>query len=101
MPDETLNIPTGGGTPKETEVDPNQKCESGNLQVALTAMANEFGAAAAMRTRRMDQLAEDSASMWAVALTSPTVLAGMGYQAAAGHMPPRQTELSVAPQKAT
>ena len=71
--------------------------EPSNLQVALTAMGNEFGAAAAARVRRFDQLAADASSMWAVALTSPTVLAGMGYQAAAGHMPPRQTELSVKP----
>ena len=76
-----------------------QICEQGNLTVAMTAMANEFGAASARRVNRFDQLGADSASMWAVALTSPTVLAGMGYQAAAGHMPPRQTELSVAPQK--
>ena len=68
-----------------------------NLQVALTAMGNEFGAAAASRVRRFDQLGADAASMWAVALTSPTVMAGMGYQAAAGHMPPRQTESSVTP----
>lgn len=76
-----------------------QVCEHGNLTVALTGMANEFGAAAARRVSRFDQLASDAASMWAVALTSPTVMAGMGYQAAAGHMPVRQTELSVAPQK--
>lgn len=69
-----------------------QITEPGNLQVALTAMANEFGSAAASRVRRFDQLAADAASMWAVALTSPTVMAGMGFQAAAGHMPPRQTE---------
>jgi len=74
-----------------------QLCEPGNLTVAMTGMANEFGAAAARRVNRFDQLAADAASMWAVALTSPTVMAGMGYQTAAGHMPPRQTELSVAP----
>lgn len=78
---------------------PDQICEPGNLTVAMTAMANEFGGGAARRAGRFDQLAADAASMWAVALTSPTVLAGMGYQAAAGHMPPRQTELSVQPAK--
>ena len=78
-----------------------QITEPGNLTVALTGMANEFGASAARRTQRADQLAADAAAMWAVALTTPTVFAGMGYQTAAGHMPPRQTELSVAPQKAT
>lgn len=69
-----------------------QICEQGNLTVALTGMANEFGASAARRTQRADQLGADSAAMWSVALTTPTVFAGMGFQAAAGHMPPRQTE---------
>ncbi len=70
-----------------------QQCEPGNLGVAYTAMANgmgaanalasgEFQAAAAMRTRRMDQLSADSASMWAVGLTSPTVMAGLGIRTA-------------------
>lgn len=76
-----------------------QVCEQGNLTIALTAMAQEFGAAAAHRVRRFDQLGADAGAMWSVHLTSPTVMAGMGYQAAAGHMPPRQTELGVAPQK--
>ena len=73
----------------------DQQYEGGNLQVALTALGNEFGAAAASRVRRFDQLAADASSMWAVHLTTPTVFAGMGYQAAAGHMPPRQTEVGV------
>jgi len=54
--------------------------EPGNLSVSMTAMGNEAGAASAMRIRRMDQLAEDAASMWAVAMTTPTVMAGMGYR---------------------
>lgn len=48
----------------------------------MTAMANEFGACAARRTQRFDQLGADAASMWAVALTSPTVSAGLGYRTA-------------------
>jgi len=48
--------------------------EAGNLQVALTAMASEFGAASASRVRRFDQLSVDSSSMWSVALTTPTVM---------------------------
>lgn len=59
-----------------------QIAEPSNVQVALTAMASEFGAAAAARTRRFDQIAEDSAAMWAVHMTTPTVLAGMGFRVA-------------------
>ena len=61
----------------ESSVDP------GILNAALSGLAGEFAAAAAMRTRRMDQLAEDSASMWAAALTSPTVSAALGFRTAA------------------
>ena len=74
--------------------------EQGNLTVALSMMAQEFSSAGGSRVRRFDQLAADSAAMWSVFMTTPSVMAGMGYQATAGHMPPRQTELSVAPQKA-
>ena len=54
--------------------------EPGNMQVALTALGQEFAAGAAARMRRFDQLAEDAASMWASALVSPTVMTGMGYR---------------------
>lgn len=57
-------------------------CETGNLQVALTGMANEAGAASGIRIRRFDQLAADASSMWAVHLTTPTILAGMGFRVA-------------------
>jgi hypothetical protein len=46
--------------------------EAGNLQVASTAMANEFGASAARRTQRADQTAADASAMWAIAMTTPT-----------------------------
>jgi len=75
MPEEvTLEIPvvTGEGS----EMEPL------NLQVALTAMGNEFGAAAARRVTLADQLGADSARMWAIAMTTPTVLAGMGFRVA-------------------
>ena len=48
----------------------------------ITGLSGEFAGASAMRTRRMDQLAEDAASMWSVAMTSPTVLAAMGFRVA-------------------
>lgn len=58
-------------------------CEQGNLTTAMTALADEAGAAAAMRIRRMDQLAADSASMWAANLTTPSVMSAHGMRIAA------------------
>ena len=49
---------------------------------ANSLASGEFQAAAAMRVRRMDQLGADSASMWSVALTSPTVMAALGIRTA-------------------
>ena len=46
--------------------------ETGNLTIAHTAMANEFGAAAARRTNRADQTAADASAMWSIAMTTPT-----------------------------
>ena len=56
--------------------------ESGNLQVALTGMANEFGAAAARRVNSADQLSGDSQRMWAIAMTTPTITAALGFRTA-------------------
>ena len=56
--------------------------EEKNLGVAMTAMGNEFGAAAARRVNAADQLASDSERMWSIAMTTPTVLAGMGFRVA-------------------
>jgi hypothetical protein len=56
--------------------------EANNLQVAMTALGNEFGAAAARRVGAADQLASDSQRMWSIAMTTPTVLAGMGFRVA-------------------
>jgi len=64
-----------------------------NAQVAFTSMANAlanagglanqaFAASADRRTSRADQLSGDSQAMWAVALTSPTVMAGLGIRTA-------------------
>ena len=68
--------------------------EGGNLQVALTSMANgmagasailaqEFGAAAGRRTASADQLSQDSQRMWSIAMTTPTVTAAHGMRIAA------------------
>jgi hypothetical protein len=59
-----------------------QLAEPGNLAVAMTAMANEFGAAAGRRTGAADQLAADSQRMWSIAMTSPTVSAALGFRTA-------------------
>lgn len=70
-----------------------QIAEPGNLAVAMTAMANgmggadgvlsrEFAAAAGRRVSRFDQLGADAASMWSVAMTTPTVNAAMGQRIA-------------------
>lgn len=56
--------------------------DAGNLTTALTAMANEFGAAAGRRTAAADQLAADSQRMWSIAMTSPTVSSALGFQTA-------------------
>lgn len=61
----------------DSSVDP------GILNAALSSLAGEVVAGSASRMRRMDQLAADSASMWAVALTSPTVSSALGFRTAA------------------
>jgi len=66
---------------KENEM-ANDITEAGNLTVALTAMADEFGASAARRSSSADQLASDSQRMWSIAMTTPTVLAAKGIQMA-------------------
>lgn len=49
---------------------------------ALSGMTAEVAAASTRRTIRADQLAGDANAMWAVALTTPTVMAGMGFRVA-------------------
>ncbi len=49
---------------------------------ALSGMSVEASAASTRRVGRFDQLGADSAAMWAVALTTPTVFAGMGFRVA-------------------
>lgn len=89
MPDDALEIPVSG---KKDDVMPEQLVEAGNLSVAMTILAQGAASAHDRRVTAWDQMAKDTSYMWSVALTSPTVMAGMGFQAAAGHMPPRQVE---------
>ena len=85
MPDSvTLSV-----SPEGDDEMPEQIAETGNVQIAITTMANhtvqfthEFSAAASARVRRADQIALDSSSMWAIAMTSPTVMAAQGMKIA-------------------
>ncbi len=56
--------------------------DTGVLSGVMSSMVGEFAAAGARRTGRFDQLAADSASMWAAQLTSPTISSGLGYRTA-------------------
>lgn len=54
--------------------------DDANLSVAMTLMATAAAAAAARRTDSADQLSGDSQRMWAIAMTTPTVMAAQGIQ---------------------
>lgn len=56
--------------------------EAGNMAVAMTVLAQSAAAASARRTDAADQLALDSQRMWAIAMTTPTVMAAKGMQIA-------------------
>lgn len=60
----------------------DQLAEPGNLSVAMTILANGAAAGANRRTDSADQLAADSQRMWAIAMTTPTVLAAHGMRIA-------------------
>ena len=92
MPDEDLGDSVVLSVDPEDEgeeIMAEQIAEAGNVQIAITAMANhtvqfthEFSAASSARVRRADQIALDSSSMWAIAMTSPTVMAAQGMKIA-------------------
>ena len=91
MPDDHAEIPlpdSGGGgtdTPNTGDDDMAETASEGNNFVtALTFLANEAAAGSGRRTAAADQLASDSQRMWAVHMTTPTVLAGLGFQTAIG-----------------
>lgn len=56
--------------------------EAGNMDVAMTILANSAAAASNRRTDAADQLASDSQRMWSIAMTSPTVMAAHGMRVA-------------------
>lgn len=83
MPDPTpgdgvLDTP---GCPAEGD-DMANAVDEGNLAIAMTAMANEFGAGAARRSNGADQLASDSQRMWSIAMTTPTQNAALALRTA-------------------
>ncbi len=75
----TLEIPVLTG---EGEDSMASQADEQVMGTVMTGMAGDSAAAASRRVARFDQLSADSASMWAVAMTTPTVLAGMGFRVA-------------------
>lgn len=59
---------------QESSVDPSVH------SAVMTVLSGEVTAAGQSRTRRFDQLAEDSASLWAIAMTSPTIYAAQSIR---------------------
>ena len=58
----------------ESSVDPSIQSS------IMTGLSQEAVAASSSRTRRFDQLSEDSASLWAIAMTSPTIYAAQSIR---------------------
>lgn len=54
--------------------------DMGVQSTIMSGASQEAQGASTSRVRRWDQLAADSASMWTVALTSPTVFAAQGVR---------------------
>lgn len=77
------SVLVGGSIPDAKEEDvgaTEQLMEPGNLALAMTAMGNEFGAAAARRTNRADQLAGDADRLWSTHMTTPTFMAAQAQR---------------------
>lgn len=68
--------------PVDSSEESEMPAEAGNMDIAMTAMAQEFGAAAGRRVNSADQLSSDSQRMWSIAMTSPTVMAAHGMRIA-------------------
>lgn len=68
--------------PVDSSEESEMAAEQGNMDIAMTAMAQEFGAAAGRRVNSADQLSSDSQRMWSIAMTSPTVMAAHGMRIA-------------------
>jgi|GEM_PF-4029976 len=84
MPDDTLDIPVpGDGTEEGEEKMAEESVVDQSVHVAaITGLSAEASACSGRRISRADQLQGDADRMWAVAMTTPTVLAGMGFRVA-------------------
>ncbi len=56
--------------------------ESGVLQAALSALAAATANQGSINQARAAQTAHDASAMWSIAMTTPTVNAGLGYKTA-------------------
>ena len=77
MPDDTLDIPIPGeGEEMASVVDDSVHV------AAVTGLSAEVAAASGRRISRADQLQGDADRMWDVHMTTPTVMAGLGFRVA-------------------
>lgn len=60
--------------------DSTSAVDPGILNTALSGLAVAAAAAVQRRMEAADQLASDSQRMWCIHMTTPSVMAGMGYR---------------------
>ena len=82
MPDETLDIPVPGDGAGEGEEEMASVVDESVHVAAITGLSAEASACSGRRIARADQLQGDADRMWAVHMTTPTVMAGMGFRVA-------------------
>lgn len=79
MPD-SAELPVYG--PGEGENDMASVVDESVHVASLTGLSAEIAACSGRRIVRADQLQGDADRMWAVHMTTPTVMAGMGFRVA-------------------
>ncbi len=75
----TIEIPVATG---EGESDMAAIADEAVMNAVITGMATAAASLADNRNKRADQLAADSAAMWGIHMTTPTIYAGMGFRVA-------------------
>lgn len=80
MPETSAELPVYTTGAKESEM-ASVVDESVHV-AAITGLSAEVAAASGRRLARADQLQGDADRMWAVHMTTPTILAGMGFRVA-------------------
>lgn len=86
-------MPTDDNAPVDVQVPGEPGDEQGENEMAsvvdesvhvaaITGLSAEVAAGSARRMARADQLQGDADRMWTVAMTTPTVMAGMGFRVA-------------------